>query len=115
MSRTVYTIRQGEPLQLLIPLLLDGTASSITGWTVYLIVKRDSMQPDADAIASLELGSGIIAYDATKWLATIPSAATKTETPGALIYEVEAVDPAGNSYVLEEGDILLVPELNQAA
>lgn len=114
-TRKLYEIRQGEPLKLLVPLLLDGVATSITGWTVWLTVKRDAMQQDAVALAQLSLGSGISAYDANKWLAELPAAATKTATPGALIYVIEAKDPAGVPYTLEEGDILLLPEINQAA
>jgi len=115
MSRTLYKIKQGEPLTLNLPLKVGGVATAVAGWTPYLTVKADAGQPDSDALATLTLGSGIVVYDAYTWTATLPSSATKTALPSAYLIEIEAEDPAGDPHPLEECDLIIEPELHRAA
>lgn len=114
-ERPSYTIGQGEPLTITVPLLVNGVAAPIEGWKVWFTVKANAGKSDEHAVAQLDLTNGITPAGLTGWLVRMPKEATKYTQQGKYTYEIEAENPLGEPYVIEVGDIILEAEINRVA
>lgn len=110
-TEPIYSVPLGDGLALLFPLLIDGVATSISGWVdPTLTVTTDLDDPAAVPLCTLTLGAGIEAYGTQKWLATFLGATHFAAAAlGHYRYAFRVVDPLGATQTLETGYIKFTP------
>lgn len=107
-----HRIIQGDYAAFKVPLLLDGVASPIAGWSLRTTVRRDS----EDAAPAAELtadNGGITVHSATEWLSSFSGAVTGALEPGLYYFDHEATDPLGRPQTLERGQLIIEPQITK--
>jgi hypothetical protein len=93
-------------------------ASLVTSSTIYFMAKRYKTDADADAIISKSSSDGIAVTNAGTGTIAITIEAADTRTLNnkrqILFYEIE-IEKAGKPYAVDEGKIIILPELIQRA
>lgn len=93
-------------------------AIDLTGAALFFTAKLSTNDPDASAVVSLTLGSGIVLNDAQagEGEVTIPPAATDSLTgpwPLALEYDLQAKLAGGQIYTIERGRLIIEPDVTR--
>ncbi len=106
-THPTYCVPLGNGLDLLFPLLIDGVATPIAGWTgPTLIVTANLSEPSFTPLCTLTLGDGVEIYDAEGWEANCLGATHFLEAgAGPYSYIFRATDPDGHVQTLETGTI----------
>jgi len=83
----------------------DGVATDITGWTVYMTVKKNMEDLDASAVIDKKITSH---SDATNGQTQIELESTDTDLTGSYYYSIDYLDDDSNQGVLFKGRINFV-------
>ena len=78
----------------------DGSAEDITGWTVYLTVKENMQDDDADAIIKKDITDH---ENPTGGITLIELTSTETNITGTRYYDIKVKDNKGKSWIVAWG------------
>lgn len=97
----------------------NATPVNITGWSIWVTIKKYPNDPDNQALAQLTITGGGVTLDqplSGVGHSIMPPSATSGLPDGVVpaIYDVQAKDLLGNIYTVESGTLLVSPDVTRA-
>ncbi|GAC1475554.1 MAG: hypothetical protein PVSMB8_00160 [Vulcanimicrobiaceae bacterium] len=94
-------------------------SENLTGWKIWFTAKHNVVDPDLRAVAALDtVAGGVTIVNAVGGQVSInmPATATRAEPDGmvALVYDIQGKDGAATIATLEDGTLVVSPDVTRA-